>query len=693
MKKVFSVFILTNLFLIHHSVAQVAQDHYCGTSHVHNHLLQENPAMADSLAKWELQSALNPPVSEKATKVFPIVFHIVHSYDGNWVTDAQVRDAVRIINEDFKGLNADLSSVISGFQSIIGNPDFEFRLARRDPNGNCTNGITRTFSRKTFSAGENVKTIAQQWDPTKYINVWVVSNIASGAGGYAYLPGTAAFMPQRDGIVIRATQFGGIGFSNGGTFSKRSLTHELGHYFNLLHTWGNSNSPGVASNCSEDDNVSDTPNTIGTASQNCNTAQSTCDATVDNIQNIMDYASCPLMFSNGQATRMLNAANSTTASRNNLSSSANRNFTGVADGFTDTICIPVADFHTLNRVVCVGTPLTINNFTYRGNPTSYSWEVSDGASNTLTSTQATPSFTFTSPGIYNVKLTVSNTAGSSTQTKNAYLKVTANSPEVTTNGYSDNFENSPLASGTWFAVNENNLGWKETTSAFVSGSKSLKIDNRTADSLSTYYLYSPSFDFTQIPDPTIKFKYAYLKRTNNSACRLKISMSSNCGQSWNLISSLNATALATGNNSSSNFVPLPAQWDEMTVAVPSAFKNKPNVRIRFEFVAGNGNNFYFDDFNIPGIASTQEEWNMGNALRIYPNPNNGMFTVDMDLQEGGAGQFKLIDMTGKTVWQNELQLQNGTNAYPVETRGLKPGIYWLNIHTPGAVLNEKLIIQ
>ena len=406
----------------------------------------------------------------------------------------------------------------------------------------------------------------------------------------------------------------------------------------------------------------------------------------------MDYASCPLMFTAGQSTRMINAANSSTAIRNNLSTSANLLATGTNNGYSDTLCVPIADFHTSNRVVCVGTNLSIKDFSYRGPVATYAWEVSNGT-NTLTSSLQNPTFNFTAEGLYTVKLTVSNASGSNSITKSNYIKVTPSQAEVTSNGYFDDFEYSPITSGRWFVVNETSNGWKETNAASVSGSKSLKIDNRTADSLDTWTLYSPSFDFSQIADVSIKFKYAYVKRNNKSADKLRVLISSNCGQTWNLINNISGANLETGTATTANFVPLPSQWKEANVNVPTIYKTQTNVRIKFEFISASGNNFYFDDFNIPGTASNQEELNFVNGLKVYPNPNNGDFQVSIDAAQPGEAIFKLIDISGKTVWTKNRTLELGTGIYPVQSAGLSKGIYWLNIQTPFGILNEKVIIQ
>ncbi|MBK7182529.1 MAG: hypothetical protein IPH89_06110 [Bacteroidetes bacterium] len=119
----------------------------------------------------------------------------------------------------------------------------------------------------------------------------LVKTITSGAAGYAYLPGTTA---AEDGIMILNSYIGSIGTGN--IQKSHALTHEIGHYLNLNHTWGGTNNPGV--DCSGDDNVSDTPKTEGWTS--CNLTGATCTSTLDNVQNFMEYSYCSTMFTVGQ---------------------------------------------------------------------------------------------------------------------------------------------------------------------------------------------------------------------------------------------------------------------------------------------------------------------------------------------------------------------------------------------------------
>ena len=155
----------------------------CGTDQVMQEALLKNPALEkllqnqDSLAKEYTKQHYGE--KSGTVKIIPVVIHVIHTYGPENVSKAQVLDAIRIINEDFRNLNSDTADVIPVFKSIVADSEIEFRLAQLDPNGNCTEGITRTYSPLTHSAGENVKDLIS-WNTAKYLNVWVVANIESG---------------------------------------------------------------------------------------------------------------------------------------------------------------------------------------------------------------------------------------------------------------------------------------------------------------------------------------------------------------------------------------------------------------------------------------------------------------------------------------------------------------------------------
>ena len=211
-----------------------AQSHKpCGTDAMTKIAIQNEPSLAKNLELFRLYTdsvAQNSELKNNTEiRLIPVVIHVMHTGGSNNISDEQIHDALRIINEDFRKLNADTSDVINEFQNIYADIEVEFKLAKLDPEGNCSKGITRTYTQLTNDAGENVKELVG-WNPRMYLNIWVVSNIASGAGGYSYLPGSAPNNDGNAGIVIRASQFGSIGLSSSGNVSSRSMTHEIGHY-------------------------------------------------------------------------------------------------------------------------------------------------------------------------------------------------------------------------------------------------------------------------------------------------------------------------------------------------------------------------------------------------------------------------------------------------------------------------------
>lgn len=631
--------------------------------------------------------------SERAVKIIPVVVHILHNYGTENISDAQVYDAIRILNEDFQGLQPDTANIAPAFKSRQGNPNFEFRLARKDPDGNCTNGITRTATTHTYNANEDAKTIAPIWPRNKYMNVWVVQKLENGAGGYTYTPGTASFMPANDGIILVNRQFGGIGTSFGGLLSKRTLSHETGHWFNLQHTWGGNNNPGVS--CGSDD-VDDTPQTMGVADQSCNIAQVSC-GNLNNIQNIMDYSSCPIMFTAGQSARMTTASNSTTAQRSSLWTASNLLATGVSDGFSDTLCKPVADFKSATRLACVGTPVTFTDLSYNGVVNSRSWtftNTTDG-STVINSALQNPQITFNVPGLYNVSLTVTNARGNGVIVKTDYVRVYAAGAQFSNNGYSENFEGDISAAG-WFSVNDApTFGWQVTTAAAVSGTKSMTVRNFFGDGTETYNLYSPSYDLSLISQPKLRFKYAYADKVTANDDRLRVYATSNCGTSWFQLSPpITNTALVTAPaQQNSSFVPTASQWTEKEFTIPASVSTATSVRFRFEFTSNGGNNLYLDDINIPASLSVADAEVSGMGWEVFPNPADDY--VDIRITGNGdkevADNLLVCDASGRVI--QTISLKGNAPLLRADISGLAAGVYFIRSQKGLLAGTKKIIVR
>lgn len=241
--------------------------------------------------------------------VLPVVVHIIHNNGLENIPDAQVVAAIEHMNQAFA------HESYYAQQGDGTNTQIQFCLARRNPDGQLTNGITRTVSPLTDMVPEAQDLALKdlvRWDPTQYINIWVVASITSasagaGVAGYAYL--ASSHGEPNDGVVCEAGTFGVDAAQEG------VLIHEMGHYLNLYHTFEGGCGNGDC--LSDGDQVCDTPpdQSIHTACpyNSCNT--DTDDASTNNpfnsdvddpTENFMDYSpfGCYRNFTVGQSERM-----------------------------------------------------------------------------------------------------------------------------------------------------------------------------------------------------------------------------------------------------------------------------------------------------------------------------------------------------------------------------------------------------
>lgn len=245
----------------------------CLTDEMRQLRIEANPDLLRMEAEYEqslqdyLQARKGLRDDDDHEYVIPVVFHVLYNpnsaTDGHNISDAQIHDAINILNRDFAKMNADTVDICCGFDQIAAATRIRFQLATKDPFGNCTNGIDRINSLRSTGANDFAK--LNSWFREHYLNIWVVQSLqAYGDGfqpaGYATLPGGAqdGAGSLLDGVILVHSYIGSIGTGN--PTRARALTHEVGHYLNLQHTWGGGHSPGEV--CG-DDGVDDTPLTRG----------------------------------------------------------------------------------------------------------------------------------------------------------------------------------------------------------------------------------------------------------------------------------------------------------------------------------------------------------------------------------------------------------------------------------------------
>ena len=579
----------------------------------------------------ETKEALNIGEKRAELLIIPIVFHVIHFNGVENISDDQIYDAVNVLNTDFRALNPDLSTVIEEFEDITADIDIEFRLARKDPNGNCHPGITRTLSTMTFEGEDEVKELIS-WPRDMYLNVWVCEE-ASGAAGYAYLPGSVDNWGNAwlDGIVIKNSYLGSIGTSN--TFRSRTLTHEVGHWLNLRHLWGGSNTPGLAENCELDDNVDDTPLSEGWTS--CDLDGSTC-GSLDNVQNYMEYSYCTRMFTEGQKTRMRTSALSSVSDRNELSTTSNLIATGVEGD--QLLC--EASFSVDKYVICTGDGIQFSDNSFH-DVTSWSWNFGDGTvfEGSNPAVASNPFHVFEQSGVYDVTLTAGNSID---EIISAPVTITVLDAGEMDSPLSQGFEFGEFPSDNWFIEDPIGDGsWDVNYN--VIGQRCIHIANWENDlEFNKDYLVSSTMDLSapEIEEVRISYKWAYCYKgtSENDATddRLRISATGDCGNDWDLRKMHRGfTDLPSADPHFYPFEPSgPGEWNEYTLVLDQTPYMTPYFRVMFEFESRLGNDIYLDDINITAYTEDMilvEEWTIGPDWDLHPNPSAQKFQLELHI--------------------------------------------------------------
>ncbi|UPS92476.1 GEVED domain-containing protein [Bizionia sp. M204] len=298
MKKPTTLFFMCFLF----SIAIFAQERNCSTMENLEYRKQQDPglelrmAQIEAFTQTQIQQMENNRI-DGSIITLPVVVHVLYRNSTENISVAQIQSQLDVLNEDFRRTNPDADNT----WSQAADTQIEFCLASIDPNGNATSGITRkSTTRQDWGTTDDMKKSSQggvnPWNTSEYLNMWIVPKMTSGGNtilGYAQFPGGNA---ATDGVVMAYNYFGRVGNVSAPFDGGRTTTHEVGHYLNLRHIWGDAN-------CGNDF-VSDTP-THQTSNGGCPTGRVSC-GSADMVQNYMDYTndSCMNLFTAGQKNRM-----------------------------------------------------------------------------------------------------------------------------------------------------------------------------------------------------------------------------------------------------------------------------------------------------------------------------------------------------------------------------------------------------
>jgi PKD repeat protein len=408
----------------------------CSSTDVENWIREKYPNL-ESQAEFEdwmssrIKTLRSSP-QKYGVLTIPVVFHIIHN---NSNVGSSENPNSSVVQAQLQQINNDFRKVLgsSGFSTnpVAADTEIEFCLALVDPSGNVLaepginriNRVQRGWIEPPYGACvddkfnpsyiENTIKPSSQWDPEKYLNIWVM-NMSCNVLGYAQFPSTSGLfglgsyggLATTDGVVIRPITLGSSQSPNPGSLNYgwgRTLTHELGHFFGLRHIWGDS--------ACGNDFCDDTPQQIGPA-RGC-PESTTCDGIRDQVENYMDYSGdqCVNLFTRDQKTRMQTVL----ANSPRRGSLVNSSVCGSNSG------VLTANFYGTPYSINPGQTVSFYSIS-SGNPITYQWSFPGG--NPSSSTLKNPQVSYSHSGTYAVTLTVRNASGgTNTQTKNGYITV------------------------------------------------------------------------------------------------------------------------------------------------------------------------------------------------------------------------------------------------------------------------------
>lgn len=692
----------------------------CATAEAYTELFRAHPelkkqflanrARANSMANAVLQTARMQDLSD----TIPVVIHVVAPADlQTQITDAILQSQIDVLNEDYQGRNADSTRIPAAFKPLYGKSRMVFMLARQDDMGEPTNGIVRITSDATFNIfdADDAKQAStggsEAWNPARYLNLWVVSFGNSGVLGISVFPGDPRPL-KFHGFVCDYRAFGkGAPYAFRGFNRGRTTTHELGHYFGLLHIWGDDEGACSGSDFEGTPTIDDTPNQ---AEENYGNPDPTgtgvvltdnCSLTAPGImyQNYMDYCddSAMVMFTKGQQERMELALTTSEDRAPLLGSDAYKDPVGYTldarvrnivspavnsllctTGFAPVVTIRNSGTTTLTSLQVVAQ---INN----GTPTVYNWTgalapytettvtlnnlTGVKGVNTLTvSTQAPNGATDQNPG--NNTASVQFTVTSVTPLSGQALEEFAG-PQFPPPGWGINNFDGDL---TW----ERNptIGNKRPGAAWFNN-----FDNATFDHVDD--LITPTYSYHDVDSIFLNFNVAAAIYSDPGSGvpmdTLTVLLTKDCGNTFTTIYKKWGSALETLGTAFENpFFPTgTSQWRKDSVNLGAFLgSSEEQFTLYFRFTGNYENNLFIDDVNVYTKEVPRRLKEEG--LLILPTVTTGTFGVWHYQQPTTLRYLTVHNSAGQLVWKRDFN-HNAEKYIAVDLSRQAAGVYFVNL--------------
>jgi hypothetical protein len=648
------------------------------------------------------------------TIVIPVVVHIIHNGEaigsGTNVPDAQVISQIKVLNQDFRRENADANQTPSEFVSVAGSWDISFVLAKRDPEGLPTNGITRTRGTKSiwqFADDTELKSLSY-WPAEDYLNIWVC-DLAGLNTGYAQLPvsnlpGLEVSSENRltDGIVVDFRYFGSIddgNFNINSNFNKgRTASHEVGHFFGLLHIWG------LSTSCNSSDFVSDTP-VQEKESTGCPTHPRVSCNSNDMFQNYMDYTvdRCMNLFTAGQVERMKIILENSPR-RTSLMSSLGaeipvlfnvdlgiRKIINPAPTACPDVVIPQIELRNYGNNPINSATI---NFSLNGNliqSLSTSLNLAPLETSVLNFNAIQLPGNLTSMLTFHIQ---SVNGGVDENNNNNTLNLNVKTPAPGSLPFLENFDLIPT---NWQIINpDNKITWQSVNAPKVStNNRAAFIDFYTNENEGERdYLVSPLLDFRNLEVAFLDFEYAYARYPNINLDSLLVIVSTNCNFQFGadgqeVVFRKGGSELATANTTSSFYIPAGASdWKKVSINL-NTYIGEQFVQIAFVGLNGYGNNLYLDNVALvvseqedigidkivsPGLVSCNQRpqvlINVQNTGTVLINSFSARLKINNNIQNFNFNNVQLQPLEERLFSLTVLNLTNG--IYDIEVELLNP---------------------
>lgn len=616
----------------------------CGAMEVLDRQLREDPAMQERMNAIENHTQhfiQNPGAHDRVVVTIPVVVNVVYFNGTQNISDAQIQTQIDVLNADFRLLNADQSLIPPLFQGLQADCEVNFCLATRDPNGNATTGIRRRQTTvSSFGTNDAVKYDAQgginAWDRNSYLNLWIC-DLTGGLLGYAQFPGGPA---ATDGVVCDFAYVGTIGTATAPFNKGRTATHEVGHWLNLRHIWGDAN-------CGSD-LVNDTP-VHNTSNGGCPTYphQSTCTGNpVEMTMNYMDYTddACMYMFSLGQKARM-QAVLVPGGSRASLASSLGCQAPNACSAPSGLAASGITN-----------TSATLSWGSVSG-ATSYNLQWKTNSSGTWTTVSGLTSTSYALGGLtagttYNFQVQTVCSSGSSSYSSAVNFTTTGGGGGGCTDAYESN--------------NTRNTAKAIPLNTAFTAQIATSTDN-------DWYLFgnTSSQRNLKIELTTLPFDYD-LKLYRSSTL---LATSQNSGTNSELI------ILNNGNVSSS--------YTAYVYGYGGAFSNTQCYTLKVSrsstaFRTDGTTDGEVEELEIPVVFADE-------SFAMFPNPTSDELNIDFFLQEDSDVQVTVFDASGKASVQQNRSVSKGDNIMQLDLSRLAPGMYFVQVRNGDEVTTKKLM--